>query len=191
MEAQSPIYLLSAIAAACGLWFLWTLGLKPLFLHIFRERLFEIRFRLFKLGMTGELPFDSDAYRAMEALICGLLRFGHRITFPTYVLSSIEQNRARKEDRDYVDVAKQISLKVSRLKPVTQQKIAAILSDARSAVLLYIAFTSLIFMALAAVMTVAKWCGIWRPNKAKLSSPVEQEVYRAELRRRPLQPVAA
>jgi hypothetical protein len=74
---------------------------------------------------------------------------------------------------------------------VTQQKIAAILSDARSAVLLYIAFTSLIFMALAAVMTVAKWCGIWRPNKAKLSSPVEQEVYRAELRRRPLQPVAA
>lgn len=186
---QNPIYVLSAVTAACGLWFLWNLGLKPLFLDMFREQIFEVRFRLFRLGMIGELPFDSDAYRALETLLCGLLRFGHRVTFSTYIFSSVEQSRARKEDRDYVDVAQQIGLKVSRLAPETQQKVGAILSDARSAVILYIAFTSLIFLVLLVGWAVLRFLGIRRPSKAKLSHPVEQEVYRAELRR-PLRPVA-
>lgn len=187
---QSSIYLLSIVAAVSGLWFLWTLGLKLLFLDMYRERLFELRFKLFLIGATGELSFDNDAYRAVEALLCGLLRFGHRITFTTYVFSSIEQSRAKREDRDYEDVSQQIALKISRLGPETQQKIGTILSQARSTVLLYMAFTSLIFVVAFSGWVVLKVLGLRRPSKAKLSHPVEQEVYRAEMRR-PLRPVAA
>lgn len=187
---QSPIYILIAVAAVSGLWFLWSHGLKPLFLDMFRERIFEIRFRLFQLGSTGELPFDSDAYRALETLFCGLLRFAHRVMFSTYVLSSVEQARARKEDPNYIDVSKQIALKVSRLKPETQQKIGSIMNDARTALLLYIAFTSLIFLLLALVWCIAKLLGIRRPTRENVSNPVEQEVYLAELRR-PFRPIPA
>jgi len=99
---QSPVYLLSWVTGACALWLFWSLGIKRLFLDGFRERLFELRFELFRLGMSNELPYESDTYRTLEMLICGMLRFGHRITFLTYVMCVVEQQRAKKE-KDFVD----------------------------------------------------------------------------------------
>jgi hypothetical protein len=184
-DMQNAIYLVSLVAALCGLWLLWNFGIKPLRLDMFRERLFELRFRLFRVGLSEELPFDNDAYRAIEVLICGLLRFGHRITLFTYILSSQEQARAKKEG-DSVDVNQQIALRVSRLDPATQEKLNALLGEIRNAVILQMATTSLFFLSAAAILLTAKYLGIWKPDKAKISYPVEQEAYREEMRRRPL-----
>jgi hypothetical protein len=178
---QSPIYLLSWVAGACSFWFLWSLGIKKLFLDAFRERLFELRFELFRLGISGELPFDNETYRTLETLICGLLRYGHRITFLTYVFSVIEQERAKK-DKSYVDVSQQIALKISRLDSKTQSKLGRILKGLSMAINLYMAFTSLFFLSIFSVYKVAKFFGIWQPvqETKQISFVVEREAYRAE-----------
>jgi hypothetical protein len=178
---QSPIYLLSWVGGACSLWFLWSLGIKRLVLDRFRERLFELRFELFCLGMSGELPFDSETYRTLETLICGLLRFAHRITLLTYLFSRIERERAKK-DKNYVDLAQQIALMISREHPKTQAKLGKILEGLSSAITVYWAFTSLLFILVFAVFEVAKALGLWRPEQEteQITFVVEHEAYRAE-----------
>jgi hypothetical protein len=176
---QSPIFLVSWAAGLCALWFLWSLGIKRLLLDGFRERLFELRFELFRLGCDGSLPFDSDTYRSLETLINGLLRFAHRVFFMSYVLSRIEQEQAKK-DKDYVDVSKQLALKISRLDPTARSKVIGILNSIRSAIVLYMTFSSLFLFALIMVLLFLKRLGLWRPDnaKAELSGVIEREAYR-------------
>jgi hypothetical protein len=181
---QSPVLLLSWVIALCVLWFLWSFGIKRLLLDGFRERLFELRFELFRLGVSGEVPFESDTYRSLEILINGLLRFAHRITFLTYLLSVIEQEKAKK-DKDYVDTSKQIALKISRLEPDARSKVVNILSSMRTAILLYMVFSSLFFTAVVAVFMILRRTGLWRPEQARanLTGVIEREAYRFESRR--------
>jgi hypothetical protein len=179
----NTVYLLSWVTGVCALWLLWSFAWRGLALAFFREALFELRFRLFRLGMDGELSFDNEAYRSIETLICGLLRYGHRISFLTYLFSRREQERAKKE-KDYVDVGQQVALKVSRLQPGTQEKIAKILVSIRHAIVLYMAFSSLFLLAMIFLFRVLKVFGWGRePNKAKLTGVIEQEAYRIEARR--------
>jgi hypothetical protein len=181
---ENSIYLLSAVGAVCAAWFIWTDGIKVLFLDGMRERLFEIRFELFRLGTSGELPYDNEAYRAVETLICGLLRFGHRITFLTFLLSIVEIAKARK-DKNYVDVSQQIGLKISRLQPSTQVKVAKILKDTHSTIVVYTALSSLFFLTLMATTKVCKLLGLWHSEstREKVSHVIEREAYLAETRR--------
>jgi hypothetical protein len=179
----NTVYLLSWVAGVCALWLLWSFGWRGLALDYFRETLFELRFQLFRLGMSGEISFDNEAYRSLETLISGLLQYGHRITFLTYVFSKREQERAKKE-KDYVDVGQQMALKVSRLKPATQEKFAKILVSIRRAIVLYMAFSSLFLLAAIFLLQVFKVFGLWRgQNRAKLAGVIEQEAYRIESRR--------
>jgi len=181
---QSPLYLLSWVAGLCACWFVWNFGIKRTFLDLFRERLFALRFELFRLGMSDELPFDSDTYRTIETLLSGLLRFGHRITLSTYIFSSIEQERAKKS-KDYTDVSLQIALKISRLEPKTRTKLMEILSGVRLAVVLYMGFTSLFCLTYLAALTVGRLLGLKRSNEAqeRVAFVIEREAYRVESRR--------
>jgi hypothetical protein len=149
-----------------------------------REEIFKLRFQLFHLAMDGELSFDDEAYRSLETLLSGLLRFGHRLTFLTYLLSRREAIRAQKE-KDYVNVSAQIALKVSRLNPETQQKIVKILEEVHSTAIGYIAASSLSLLSLYLVLKLAEAMGLIHLEKAKsdVRGVVEREVYLAESRR--------
>lgn len=183
---QSPIYLLSAVAAIVAMWFIWTYGIRKMLLDLMRERLFEIRFELFRLGLSGELPFDSEAYRSIEILISGLLRFGHRIMFSTYMASLFETARAKK-DKDYVDVSQQIALRISRLNPETQLKVFEILKRVHSSLIRYMATSSLLFLSIYISAVILKLLKVWNPDKAKdkVTRVIEREAYLAESRREP------
>lgn len=50
-------------------------------LDALRQRLFEVRDRLFDLGLSGQVPFDHPAYGQMRKSINGMIRFAHRISF--------------------------------------------------------------------------------------------------------------
>jgi hypothetical protein len=177
---SSQIYLTITVLAVSGIWFVWDLGIKKLLLDVFRERLFELRFRLFEMGESGELPFDSDAYRSIETLLCGLLRFGHRLTFMRFILSALEQERAKKS-KDYVDYAQQIELKVSRTPAATQDKLQLLLSDVHKTVTVYVSISSLLFMAGVVVISILRAFNFCRDlTKRKVSSVLESEAYRAE-----------
>jgi hypothetical protein len=178
-------------AGLCALWCLWDFAIKSFFLDLLREQLFEIRSRLFRLGMDEKLRFDNDVYRQIETLLCGLLRFAHRVSFLTYVFSWSELEKEKKE-KDYVDVSKQIALKVSRLPADVQRDVMTILDDTRKALFVYMAFTSLIFLIPFAVIMTMKLFGIWRPERVKATTNViEWEAYRAEMKRPPARLAAA
>jgi hypothetical protein len=112
--------------------------------------------------------------------MCGLLRFGHRITFLTFLLSSLEIAKAKK-DKDYVDVSQQIGLKISRLQPSTQVKMAKILKDTHSVVLVYMALSSLLFLTIMAAMKVFKLLS--ESTREKVSHVIDREAYLAETQR--------
>lgn len=181
---QSPVYLLDWFAAACAIYLVWSLGIKRLLLDSFRERLFEIRFQLFTLALNGEIDFNDPAYRSYETLLCGLLRFAHRISFFTFIMS-IRQEREAMKDKDYVDVSKLIALRVSRLNPNLQKKINAISHDTRTALTLYLVFNSLpLFTAITSLVVVNR-LGLRKlgSTRDRVSLPIEREAYCYETRR--------
>jgi hypothetical protein len=181
---QSPVYLLCWVSGLCALWLIWNYGIKRLFLDLLRERLFELRFELFKMGSEGVLPFNDDSYRAFEMLLNGLLRFAHRVSFVVYILSKIDDEKAKK-DSDYVDVSNQLALKLSRLDQGTRERLALIISSARTAIILYMVFSSLFFALLVSALVISQRIGLTRLRgvKAQLTSVIEREAYRSESRR--------
>jgi len=181
---NSPFYLLIWITAVCVAGLIWSLGIKRLFLDIFRERLFELRFRLYSMGMDGELAYNDPAYRTFEMLLCGLVRFAHRITFLTYVVSLRQQRQAMK-DKDHVDLNKQIALTVSRLAPGEQKKLNDIAQEARTALVLYMVFTSIPLFTIVMAFVCARRLGLISQGSTKehFTSPIEQEAYGFESRR--------
>jgi hypothetical protein len=181
----SEVYFTIIVMSLAGLWFVWDLGLKKLFLDSFREELFRLRFRLFELGASNEVAFDGEAYRATEALLCGLLRYGHRLTFMGFILSMKEETR-RKKDREHIDYSKQIELKISRTSPTAQKELEGILSEVHRAVTIYIAVSSLFFMVAAVVLSALRAFNLVRNfGKGEISAVLESEAYRAETSRRP------
>jgi hypothetical protein len=189
-DMQSPIYLVIWVTAACAALLIWSLGIKRLILDKFRQRVFELRFELFTLGMNGELSYDDPAYRSYEVLLCGLLRYAHRISALTYFVSVIERNRAKKS-KDYVDVSQQIHLRVSRLSPPLQDKLNEIAKKANTVITLYMVFSSLPFAALIISFVIARRLHfIGNEQDAKdtneqLSRPIVREAYCYENRRKP------
>jgi hypothetical protein len=188
---RSEIDLTIMTIAIGGLWYLWDQGLKKLFLDWFREQLFELRFELFSLAESGKLSFDDEAYRSIETLLCGLLRFAHRVTFAGFLLSVREQAQAKKSD-EYIDYHKQIELKISRTPAAIQETLRRILAQTHVMVSVYMAVCSLLFMAAAVVYASLRALNLVRDwSKKEISSVVENEAYRAEAYRRKQRPQGA
>lgn len=169
---MSTFYLTVTVTALCGIWIVWEFGFKSLFLDAFRSRLFELRAELFAMAKEGKLSFDDEAYRVIELVLNGSIRFAHRLSFLSYIMSSLENHRAKRDDRDYVDFSQQIALKVSRLSPAAQTELLSILVKLRSALALYLVATSLIFKVAMCIYLVVK---LFRPKQAE--SKVTQQVY--------------
>jgi len=181
---QSEIYLASIIISIGGLWYLWDQGLKKLLLDFFRERLFELRFQLFQLAESGQISFDDEAYRALETLFCGLLRFAHRVTFLGFLLSIREQFKA-KQANEYVDHNAQIELKISQAPAEVRGTLRSILSETHTMVAFYMGVSSLLFLLVGGVYLVLRVLNVVRDETKKASAVVESEAYWAESRRRP------
>jgi hypothetical protein len=132
--------------------------------------------------MSGQLDFNSDAYRSIETLLCGLLRFAHRVTLLGFVSSVRERAKAKNKD-EFVDYHKQIELKVSRTAPGVQEKLNKILNDTSTAVVVYMSLSSVFFLAFAIVFFICRGLGIVRDGaESQISSIMESEVYREESR---------
>lgn len=180
---HSEVYFTITLAALYSIWLVWDLGIRKLLLDSFRERLFVLRFRLFEMGESGELPFESEAYRAIETLLCGLLRYGHRLTFVGLIVSARNQEHA-KRNREHVDYTQQIDLKIARTDPAAQVKLRTLLGDIHDAVLVYVSISSLLFMIAAAILLVLRSFNLCKAyTKRKVSSVLESEVYGAEASR--------
>src|ERR1019366_10192699 len=122
---HSRLHIAVVLLAICGVWCVWTFGLKKVILNIFREQLFKLRFDLFKLGESGQVPFDSDTYRSIEILFNGLIRFAHRLTAASFFVALI-QNAQYRKDKDHIEFAKKMELKISRMPLSSQEALSEI-----------------------------------------------------------------
>jgi len=178
---HSPIHVAAFLLAVCGLWFVWAFGIKKLCLDFFRERLFELRFELFKLGASGAVPFESDTYRSLEILFNGLLRFAHRLTAASFFAALI-QNAREKKDRDNIDFSKKLALKIARMPQASQASLHGILKNVNSAVVVYITLSSLPLLLLCICIWMIRLCTVRTSVSEELSSAVEEDAYVCELR---------
>jgi hypothetical protein len=64
-----------------------------------RQLMFEERDKLFMLGVSGELPFESHTYRQSRRQIEKMIRFCHRITWQTFVVYYLTR-RGDKRDKE-------------------------------------------------------------------------------------------
>jgi hypothetical protein len=160
------IYTLVWVSGLCFIWMIWEFGYKACMLDRFRAHLFELRDRLFSFAEGGGIDFDNDAYRSVELLLNGVIRYAHRCSFLTYCISSIEVARAKKSDKDYVDFGRQMTMKLSRLNPEAQSVLSEILRSLHKGLALYMFGTSLLFKGLA-VFVAIKELRITRFKEAK------------------------
>ena len=179
---QNTIDLLTWVIGMGAIWLIWSKGMKPLLLDALRESLFEARFQLFQLGMDGELAFDDPAYRSVEIVINALIRYGHRITFLSYVVSKREQERDE-TGRGYLDLSETIAAAAIRSNPKVGSDLGSILLRVRQATFRYMALTSPILLLGIPFVAAAKLLGLGRDEKVKaeVGSVIEREAYRVEI----------
>jgi hypothetical protein len=178
----SPLQIAVVLFAITGIWCVWTFGLKKAILDIFREQLFKLRFDLFKLGESGQVPFDSDTYRSIEILFNGLIRFAHRLTAASLFVALFQSAKDRK-DKNHVEFAKKMELKISRMPKSSQEALCEIVKKVNNAVWIYIVFTSFPLLLLCTFLALTKRFRDKRVStREELYSAVEEEAYVQELR---------
>jgi|GEM_PF-4266250 len=85
---NAPFQMLIACIGAGACWVLWFYFVKEYRVAAFRERLFSIRDQLFNFAADGLVSFDDPAYSELRALINGMLRFAHRVSFLTLLTTA-------------------------------------------------------------------------------------------------------
>lgn len=165
------------VSGLCSIWLIWEFGYKGWMLARFRAHLFDLRDRLFSIAEAEKINFDDDAYRSMELLINAVIRYAHRYSFLTYIFSVVEMERSKKEDKDYVNFGKQMTLKFSHLDPKVRSEFVEILTSIHKSLCLYMLGTSFLFKVLLLVYYLKKFTGA----KAEVKEQVivlEREAYR-------------
>lgn len=92
MISHQHIDLFFTCAGLCLLWWMYAWLYQSFRIDLMRDRLFDTRDRLFLIGASGAIPFNSPAYGYLRTLINGTIRHAHRFS----VLGAFLQIRAIK-----------------------------------------------------------------------------------------------
>ncbi len=92
--------LISVISLA-GLFILYRLS-KALRIDVFRQDMFILRDEMFLYAANGYIPFDHPAYVVLRTAMNGFIRFGHKITWPYFLIKYMIGEAPIKEDGSFV-----------------------------------------------------------------------------------------
>jgi hypothetical protein len=179
----SVFYLTVTIWGIAGSWALWQFGIKALMLDSFRDSLFETRDRLYVLARQRKIDCNSEVYRSIEQLINRLIRYAHRYTFLSYIISTTENEKAiaRGENVDFgAIICKQIEAFPDA---AVRDELYDIVIQIGRILPRYLAKSSLLFMALALVYLVVR---TFQPilalrKKAQAVMVLEREAFMASM----------
>lgn len=175
----SPIFFLLTLIATLLAWLVWSYGLRPYYLDEFREEIFDIRSSLFQLGAEGSIGFNTPLYRELETLYCGLIRFGHRISFVSYMVGMVLKRIGVAPDNS--EFGNRIGKLVDALDPATQAKVVEGLDRMNRAIKRLIAHSSVSFRVAVRILSIARALGVAnRPQP--IIDVMKAEAYRAEVR---------
>lgn len=87
---------LSMAAIIVYIWFFWIPKLR---IAEFRQKMFELRDRMFDDAAAGRLSFDDKAYGAMRFTMNGLIRFADSLSLSEIISFSIARKLAKEDVR--------------------------------------------------------------------------------------------
>ena len=139
-------YLTSMAISATGIFAVWQLGLKKLRLDDFRDALFLVRDRLYALAQSGQIECDSGAYRAVEIFLNSLIRYAHRFTFMSFLLSVRDYDSSKAFEGNDSPTAIMFKQVNGVSDEAVRAELLGIVSSATALLPHYIARSSLMFM---------------------------------------------
>ncbi len=158
------VYFFSSVCALIGMYFLWFFGFRNLYLDRFRDDLFTVRHDLFAIADSGAISFDNVAYRQLELLINALIRYGHRVSFSTYLLANPQMEHEK--GLNYRAFHNQFLSQVNQLNPEVQDQIRGLWSRINMVVAQHMRRSSLVFKAIS-------W--YWRLRLSRHVDPAQDE----------------
>ena len=147
-------YITSIVTSATGIFAVWQLGLRKLRLDDFRDNLFAVRDRLYSLAQEGRIDCDAGAYRAVELFLNSLIRYAHRFTFMSFLLSVWDYD----ESQAYEGRVSSTQMMLEQIDKVTdnsvRDELQSIVRSATNLLPHYIAHSSLMFMLSSLVYVI-------------------------------------
>jgi hypothetical protein len=97
MELQLTAYANAAISIGLltAAYILFSGPIRSLFLDIHRQRIFELRDRLFDMAVAGEISFNDPVYAEVRDGLHRTIRILHMMTIPDIVFAAVMISRRR------------------------------------------------------------------------------------------------
>lgn len=96
MDTLTAATALGTIVSIAGIWFLLNYWFPDLIIDVFRQRLFNVRARLFEFAAAGNIAFDDFAYCRLRTMLNGYIRFAHRLdAFQLLLMNALVSRKLR------------------------------------------------------------------------------------------------
>jgi hypothetical protein len=161
--------MLIAATGAAGCWVIWFYLIKDYRVSNFRERLFSLREELFQFAALGHVSFDDPAYVELRALINGMLRFAHRVTFLT-LITSVRNSSADDTDQNPYQRWKE---SLDHLAPETQKQLELLHDKLFSAFMGQLVSGSVVLLPISLLLTAGFFLRSQLTKFFSASSPEE------------------
>ena len=173
----------ASVISLLALWVVYCLSYRDYRVDLFRQRLFELRDRVFDFARSGELSFDHPAYGILRSTINGFIRFGHRFGMFQIILFVSSIRRRDFQDAGELQFHERWRNATTDLPDSTREKLNQFMLEMQLIVGDQLLFTSPTLMI--TLVPVITWAILW-----VLLKTMREQVL-ARLRTRPFRAIYA
>ena len=182
--ASRDLWQVILLALLFGIWYLFFVEYANYRVDLLRQRLFELRARLFEMAKDQRL-FSSSAYCQTRTSINGTIRFAHELSFARLLVLSLLNTGTRRDDlaKRYM---RELEQGLKQVPPKVRDAIIKAHVEMHFHMLLHVLRTSIIlaplFILFRPVINALRLATAWREQLMQLSSdsdrwsPIDAEV---------------
>lgn len=109
--------------SAATLWYLFFCIYKDHSVEIFRQKMFELRDRLFDEAADGLVGFNHPSYIVLRSTMNGFLRYGHRVTLFEVLVQNYLVRSALRRDAGVMSFSEAWALSTKNLPKEVKEKL--------------------------------------------------------------------
>lgn len=167
-------YVVLSIVGLLLLWALWSFGLRPALIDMFRQRVFEIRDEMFDYAAEGNIDFNHPAYGTIRTLMNGYIRFAHRIDISLFIVLIVyfifKKDALRKQQKEFQE---RIESQLSSLPEKQRGKMNAYLQRTQVEMEKYVLYGSPLFTAVVLLLSFVIGIVVLLVKKLSIREQVE------------------
>ncbi|MFF0919071.1 hypothetical protein ACFYE8_05140 [Rhizobium leguminosarum] len=150
------------------------MGMRGLLTSVARQRVFEIRDRIFDMAAAGKIDFRSREYRAIRTSLEKLIRYAHDLSLTQFLIFRWHMRR-----NGYVRQESELRIAVNSIQdPEAQRKIRGLVSDAHQVMFWMMIgkspWTCYLYLGFIATKAFARTVPIWGSKIAGRAAEVIQ-----------------